>query len=96
LLADADRAERLITRNVVSPAFDLGRWAEAGRLAALAGDVATLSRPAFRELLNDSGLAAELGDEVARIERLLEADPPDAAGLREAFGTIVREHGTLF
>jgi len=88
LAADAATAARLARESVEAPLWELGRWAEAGRLAAAAGVRAGLPRPP---------LAPEIPAELAVLARDAarpELDAPPAAQAA-AFAELVARGGDL-
>ena len=80
--------------------FGFGKWAEAGRLAASAGDVGLLRRKPFRrfpERLEAVEFTPEVGEAVALARELLagELDEASLPALTEALETITREAANL-
>lgn len=86
--------------------YELGKWAETGRMAALAGDREALRNRSFRAALQDFQAAwaadkaggeprREIAAELGRIDRLLqdELDEQSLGELRGAFGSIVAGSG---
>lgn len=88
---EADLAESLaLTR------FDLGRFAEAGRLAALAEDAEVFERRAFRRYLKqaiEDPTNEDIAANLRAIEKLLEQDQLDHEVLREEFRKLIYKAG---
>jgi hypothetical protein len=91
LLELAGRAEAYLAEDLASPFFDLGRWAEAGRLAALAGDVEVLRRPAFRETLATLRTREEFAGRLEPVATRLAEEPLDTAAVAAAFAATFAE-----
>ncbi|MCP3963913.1 MAG: hypothetical protein GY719_39255 [bacterium] len=99
LTAAAAKAEDLLTTEVAAVStearrFRIGKWSEAGRLAALGGDI-----PALRRVLRgarDARISEEISEEIAEIDELLRRttpSPDDLKSIQVAFDDIAKTLG---
>lgn len=89
LLELAGLAEAYLGEDLASPDFDLGRWAEAGRLAALAGDEEALRRPAFREALDALLARKRIAPRLEAVAGLLTEEPLETTAIASALTEIL-------
>ena len=94
----AELEKLAVTARAADPvAFDLGAWAEAGRLAALGGNSELLANPAYRARLDEFAgrLPAGGAKELAMIRVRLQGgspSPSELADLARVFETILLKY----
>jgi len=96
---DMELEKLAVTARAADPiAFDLGAWAEAGRLAALGGNRTLFASPTYRARLDEFARHLPAGgadQELAVIRARLQGGPPspaELADLARAFETILLKY----
>lgn len=92
LTGEAARLDELATGNLENTPYALGKWAEAGRLAALSGDPNALGHGAFRGIpatLQRDDWPPRLAAPLAALEALLTRDDADPGAVADAFAAVL-------